>query len=155
VFPDDYELAVEATDSLGVIGNSAPVSIEVLTPMDNLPPEVVLLNPAEGAILHLDEDGILFEAEALDPDGTILRVDYYANDQWLGSVASSPYTFLWTDLEPPGRTRFWWLAASSMWPGVSAGLPVSIGTTWRPSIRSPDKPRTGIRMWMVRSRQWR
>ncbi len=39
-------------------------------------------------------------AEASDPDGSIARVDFFAGSRLIGSGHRSPYSILWTGLEP-------------------------------------------------------
>jgi len=61
----------------------------------NLPPSVTLLKPSSGATFPPSTD-ITLEAEASDPDGTILRVDFFDGPAWLGSATVEPYTFVWS-----------------------------------------------------------
>ncbi len=62
----------------------------------NLPPVVSLTSPTggvfvSGATLNLG-------AAAFDPDGTILKVEFFNGASKLGEDASSPYTFAWPNL---------------------------------------------------------
>ena len=63
-------------------------------PVD-VPPTVALTGPAEGATFTAPA-AISFTADAADSDGTVKRVDFYANGTLVGSDATSPYQFAWT-----------------------------------------------------------
>ncbi|MGM0599959.1 MAG: Ig-like domain-containing protein [Candidatus Rifleibacteriota bacterium] len=54
-------------------------------------PSVVLKNPASGNSYSVG-DNIVFEAVASDTDGSIARVEFFAEDIKLGSDTSEPYT---------------------------------------------------------------
>ena len=66
----------------------------------NLAPTVALTAPADGAILELP-GGILLTAEAHDPDGAILRVEFRADGAVLHTDTTPPYSFTWAN-PPPG-----------------------------------------------------
>ena len=61
----------------------------------NAAPTVTLTGPAEGATYTVPA-AINFAADAADSDGTVKRVDFYANGTLVGSDATSPYQFAWT-----------------------------------------------------------
>ena len=61
----------------------------------NVPPTVTLTGPAEAAT-YTAPATIAFAANAADSDGTVKRVDFYANGTLVGSDATSPYQFAWT-----------------------------------------------------------
>jgi hypothetical protein len=63
-------------------------------PQGNLPPSIGITSPAEGATL-LEGSTILITAEALDSDGTVTAVDFYADGNLLGSDTSAPFSFSW------------------------------------------------------------
>lgn len=46
---------------------------------------------------YLEGDSILLQAEAIDTNGTVKSVDYYANGKLLGSTTESPWEFNWTN----------------------------------------------------------
>ena len=58
-------------------------------PVDT-PPTVTLTGPAEGQI-YTTPATIAFTANAADSDGTVKRVDFYANSTLVATSASSPY----------------------------------------------------------------
>jgi hypothetical protein len=97
-----YTLTARATDNLGASTTSGPVNIAV--GKTNLPPLVVLTAPAYCGAFDT-ASGIDLNADAVDPDGSVVRVDYYAGDTLVGSAANpssysagTVYPFHWTGM---------------------------------------------------------
>ncbi len=65
----------------------------------NLPPSVSVTNPVGGASFASGTP-IAIQADASDADGTVTRVDFFANGQPLGSSFSPPYGVLVSSLVP-------------------------------------------------------
>lgn len=61
----------------------------------NIPPAVTLLTPANGATTLLGS-GFTLTADASDVDGTVAKVEYYADAQKIGLATVTPYTVTWT-----------------------------------------------------------
>src|SRR5260221_4183851 len=64
-------------------------SITVVAP--NQPPSVNITSPAEGATFSPGAN-ITMTASATDPDGSVARVDFFANGSPVGSLSTAPYT---------------------------------------------------------------
>ena len=64
-------------------------------PPADVPPTVSLTGPAAGTS-YTTPALINYAATASDSDGTVKRVDFYANGTLVGSAATSPYQFGWT-----------------------------------------------------------
>jgi hypothetical protein len=62
----------------------------------NSPPRVTLTNPSDLQTCYLPSN-IVLAADATDLDGSISRVDFYADSQRLGSATNPPFTFTWTN----------------------------------------------------------
>ena len=92
-----YSLTAKATDNLGVTAISAPASVSVTA---NAPPVVSLGAPAPGARFFAPAT-IPLAASASDPDGTIARVDFYANGRLVATSTSAPFNAVW-DGAPAG-----------------------------------------------------
>jgi hypothetical protein len=88
-----YTLRAVAIDNAGASGTSAPVSATVVAP--NQAPTVSLAAPAGPFTAPA---AITLNATAADADGTIARVDFYQGSALLGSDASAPYAFGWTNV---------------------------------------------------------
>ncbi len=71
------------------------VTARPLSPTSTPPPTVSLTGPANGAT-YTAPANMSITATASDSNGTVSRVDFYAGGTFLGSDASSPYSFNWT-----------------------------------------------------------
>ncbi|MBC8035536.1 MAG: hypothetical protein H7Y03_15410, partial [Chitinophagaceae bacterium] len=63
----------------------------------NQPPVSDLLAPVNNSAYATGSD-IFFTAAASDSDGTVSKVDFYQNNILLGTVASAPYNFVWSNV---------------------------------------------------------
>jgi len=86
-----YVLTAVATDNLGSGAVSNPVSITV-----NAPPNVNLTSPGAGTNFPANTP-ITINASASDSDGTIAKVEFFANSNKLGEVTNGPYVFTWNN----------------------------------------------------------
>ena len=66
-------------------------------PPPNQPPAVSLTSPAAGTAFTAPAT-VNLAASATDSDGTITRVEFYANGTLVGTDTSSPYQFSWTNI---------------------------------------------------------
>ena len=78
-----------STDSNGRIAVSEPVTFRV-----NAPPTVTLTSPANGAVFTAPAN-ISLKASASDSDGSIAKVEFFANGTLVGTDTSSPYSLTW------------------------------------------------------------
>ncbi len=95
--PGNFQLEARAVDQFGESAESKHVSLVV----SNLPPVVNLIFPTNNTTLAQPAK-IEIVAEASDPDGTVARVNFYANDHLIGTVKQSPYKFVWDGI-PAGK----------------------------------------------------
>jgi regulation of enolase protein 1 (concanavalin A-like superfamily) len=91
-----YSLTAVVTDNAGATATSSPVSVTV-TAAANTPPTVSISAPATGAS-YTAPATIAFSATAADTDGTVTRVDFYANGQLRGSDTTGPFTYTWSSV---------------------------------------------------------
>ena len=87
-----------AKDSLGNTLSSAPVYI-FLSVAGNKPPTAVIISPLNNA-QFLTPASIAINATAADSDGSIFKVDFFADSTLIGSTTQSPYSFTWTGASP-------------------------------------------------------
>src|SRR5262249_10892841 len=66
-------------------------------PPGNQPPTVSLTSPPNGAT-YTAPAAITVTATAGDSDGSITRVDFYANGSVIGTAFSAPYTITWSNV---------------------------------------------------------
>ena len=76
---------------------SAPATTSVT--IANLPPVVTLTSPADGAVLPASLP-VALEADALDPDGVVVRVEFYAGEVKVGEDLSPPFAATWSGMAP-------------------------------------------------------
>ena len=93
-----YSLTAVATDSLGVPGTSAPVSVTVA--QDQAPTVSMTAVPAPG-FTGIGPETIDLAATAFSPDETIASVTFYYNGTTkIATGKSPPYKFAWTKVQP-------------------------------------------------------
>ena len=78
---------------------------EFLPPLDagsstNQKPTVSVTSPPDGANLVFTNPAatLAITADAFDPDGSVTRVEFFANANKLGESSASPYRLLWSNL---------------------------------------------------------
>ncbi|HVY68611.1 MAG TPA: Ig-like domain-containing protein, partial [Verrucomicrobiae bacterium] len=89
-----YWGAIAGTGPIGYLDNLTTTGAVVT--VTNSAPAVSLTGPTNNAT-YITPSTITFTATASDPDGTIKRVDFYANNQLVGSANGAPYGFDWVD----------------------------------------------------------
>lgn len=90
-----YAVTAVAYDDNGTSTVSTAIEIELEI---NELPIVTMTSPTPGTYENND---LTITAEATDPDGSISKVDFYANGTLIGTENSSPYSFSW---EPENGT---------------------------------------------------
>jgi hypothetical protein len=96
-----YIITAKATDNSGAVTTSSAISITVNTPVNNIAPVVSITAPANNAVFT-GPASITIAADASDADGTISSVQFYNGATLLGTDATSPYSFSWSNV--PGGT---------------------------------------------------
>ncbi len=89
-----YALTAKATDDRGAATTSAVINVKV-----NKLPTVTITAPANNATIVLPAT-ITINATASDSDGTVSKVDFYHDGVLLGTDATSPYSYAWTNATP-------------------------------------------------------
>ena len=97
VAPGQYTLTAVATDNKNATTTSMSVSIVVVAP--NVPPTVALTAPAFGASF-VAPVSITVTASAADADGSVTSVTFFVDGVPVSSDSSSPYSFLWSNVQP-------------------------------------------------------
>jgi hypothetical protein len=120
--PGLYKLVARAVDNRLGMGDSEPVYVSVV----NQPPVVSLGSPANGAAFHLPTN-IVLEASAADPDGAVVRVDFYSDGLFLDSAMTPPYRLVWTNASSGSHNLT--AAATDNLGVISVSDPVTITNT--------------------------
>lgn len=107
----------------------------LLTPntAQNIPPTVQITSPTTNANI-VDPSAITISAAAADADGTVVRVEFYADGNLIGTATSSPFTFLWTTYRS-NRTYTLTARAFDNAGAMTVSAPVSITTGINTAIR--------------------
>ncbi|MES2693623.1 MAG: Ig-like domain-containing protein [Verrucomicrobiota bacterium] len=91
-----FTLTAIATDSFGQQATSNPVAATVVAGSTSLP-AVFLTSTPTGTNVAVNSS-VFVSAAALDFDGVIQTVEFYANNQLIGSAAAAPYFTVWTPI---------------------------------------------------------
>jgi Big-like domain-containing protein/glucodextranase-like protein len=125
-----YALTARAIDDLGGVKASAPVTITVT---DNFAPTVTLTSPAAGT-QYAAPATIVMSAIAADGDGSIARVEFYADSTLIGSSSAAAYTATWSGvaagLHSLTARAFDNLGASAL----SVAIPVTVVANAAPAV---------------------
>jgi hypothetical protein len=89
-----YAITAVATDNLGASTTSAVVNVTVTAPA-NAAPTVMLTAPVSGSS-YVAPATISLAANAADSDGSVARVEFFANGSKIGEDTSAPYTLNWS-----------------------------------------------------------
>jgi CubicO group peptidase (beta-lactamase class C family) len=100
VSPGSYALTARSTDNAGATTTSAPVSIAVT---GNAAPSVAITSPVPNTSFRA-RSSIAIAATAQDPDGSVAEVTFLAGTTVLGTDATAPYSFTWTNVAPGSYT---------------------------------------------------
>jgi hypothetical protein len=90
VAPGDYSLTATAKDKAGNTLTSDAVDVSVVT---NLPPNVVITKPKNGALI-LGPTNIKLQAAATDRDGAVAQVEFFNGTKSLGVVTNVPTIYI-------------------------------------------------------------
>jgi hypothetical protein len=91
-----YTLTARATDNSGAVTTSSAITVVVANPA-NIAPTVSITSPANNAGFTAPAS-ITINANAADADGTVSNVQFFNGTILLGSDATSPYSFAWTNV---------------------------------------------------------
>ncbi|MES2321014.1 MAG: Ig-like domain-containing protein [Pseudomonadota bacterium] len=125
-----YSITSKATDNLGAVTTSAPLTVTV---NPNVLPSVALTAPAAGANF-IAPATVAMSATASDSDGSIAKVAYYRDATLIGSSTTAPYLVNWTNA--PAGTYSVTARATDDKGGVttSAAVPVLVKVNELPSV---------------------
>jgi len=140
-----FSLTAVATDTSGAVVSSDPVSVVVQTPGTNpgpTPPNqspiVRITNPLEGSVFR-EGSTITLSADATDPDGPSLRVEFFDGMTSIGSATLIPFVVSFTGATVgPHSIR---AVATDAIGASTSSVPVSITVT--PSSTTTSSSPTG------------
>lgn len=91
-----YAITARATDNAGAVTTSSVVNVTVNAPNNQLP-TVSLTAPANNTNYNAPAS-ITISANASDADGSVSKVEFYNGSSLLGSDASAPYSYTWSNV---------------------------------------------------------
>jgi uncharacterized protein YjbI with pentapeptide repeats len=86
-----YPITARAFDDDNAAATTAPVTVNVLPEANNQPPTAVITSPKNGATVYRFW-GANFDATASDPDGVVVKVEFYSGTTLLSTDTHAPYT---------------------------------------------------------------
>ncbi len=90
--PGEFTLIARAYDEAGAFSDSAPAAITF--DAFNRPPTIALTSPNIEQVFNSSAT-ITISATASDPDGAVSRVEFYADETLLATLAVPPFTYQW------------------------------------------------------------
>jgi hypothetical protein len=87
-----YSITAKATDNAGAVTTSAIVKVMV-----NALPVIKIASPVANAVFTAPAN-VVINADAIDSDGNISKVEFYNGSVFLGADETSPYSYSWTNL---------------------------------------------------------
>jgi len=121
-----YALTAVATDSAGAVTASEPVGFTVATAL-NRPPTVALIAPADGSTFT-SPASIRLEAVADDPDGTVVKVEFYSEASNVGEASAPPFVCDWLNVAPGGYALTAKATDDAGTAAISAPVAISVAT---------------------------
>ena len=97
-----FVITAKAYDLDGGITTSQPVTVNVISSPNNLPPTVTITSPANNATVSRSS-GTIIRANAGDSDGTVVKVEFYVGSTLLGTDTSAAFSLFWI---PTARGTF-------------------------------------------------
>lgn len=90
-----YDIKAIAYDDKGATTSSSTAKVTVQAPLAvNILPTVNITSPVNGQIIE-SIDGVKVSANATDKDGTIKKIEFFANGTLIGTQIDYPYWFNW------------------------------------------------------------
>ncbi|KDM89921.1 Ig-like domain-containing protein [Photobacterium galatheae] len=90
----NHTVTAVVTDNQGA-SRSDSVSVFVKAEGNNQPPSVTVTNPTASSQIA-ESDVVTLSANAVDQDGTVTAVEFYVDDQLVGSANAEPFQVNWT-----------------------------------------------------------
>jgi len=94
-----FSLTAIATDNSGAKTTSLAISITVNDPVpENQSPVITLSSPTKGK-RYIKPANITIDADTYDPDGTVIKVEFFNETKKLAEVTTGPWSFTWKDVD--------------------------------------------------------
>jgi hypothetical protein len=115
------------------------IELEAWSAPASQPPVVTLVNATSGPITA-GVTAVQLQADASDGDGTVTKVDFYANGDLLGTDASGAYTWVWT----PAQAGTYQVTAVATDDSLAATTSTAVQVVVSPNSPTPNPGRTNV-----------
>lgn len=133
----NHRLTAKVTDERGATAVSPEVRIEIIKA--NVPPVIQIISPNNGEIF-LEGDDIRIEAEAMDSDGQVVKVEFFSNGNLIGTRTSPPFVASLNNVKP-GRYEITAKATDDQGKATSSNLvTVVVESENRPPVVTITSP---------------
>jgi alpha-tubulin suppressor-like RCC1 family protein len=122
----NYNITAKAADNHGLMATSSVVVVKV-----DASPLVSITSPQNGD-MFTPPTNIIINVNATDADGTIVGVDFYDGMNKLGTIATAPYSLVWSNV--PGGNHILHAAATDNSGRTTTSSDVSINVYSTPVI---------------------
>ncbi|MGE4181467.1 MAG: Ig-like domain-containing protein [Limisphaerales bacterium] len=118
-----YALRAQVFDDRGASVKSEFVNITVNP--TNFPPRVRIAEPVAN-MAYGTPASLVVRANAQDPDGSVVRVEFFAGTRSLGVATSAPFEVLWDNIPAGEHVLTAWATDNAGVVGTSFGVPIRI-----------------------------
>ena len=145
-----YTVTARAVDTLGLF-TDASVSVSVNPPVvTNRAPVISISSPLDGSTFTAPA-GVSVSATASDPDGNLLRVEYFQGTVKLGEAAAAPFAFSVNNLDA-GNYTFSAKATDTLGLTATATINVRVLTRQLQSLKGVPVPEPSTLTAFVKNR---
>jgi hypothetical protein len=126
----NHSLVAVAVDSSAVSTSSNAVNVRL-----NDPPVIALTSPATGSVVPAATTNLTLTANANDWDGSVRRVDFFANGSLIGASATAgvnQYSVAWQN--PPAGTYSLTAVATDNYDATKTSAPISVRVNATPTV---------------------
>ncbi len=111
----------------GLVGSGGRLNLfsALLGGSGEVPPQVSVTQPVTGQSF-IAPASIAIQASATDADGTIAKVDFFANGQFVGSDTTSPYAVTWSGVSAGSYSITAVATDNRAFTTTSAAVPISV-----------------------------
>ncbi len=128
----DETVSVTITNHTSYLVGSPSNATVVLHDNDNVPPAISITSPSNNTVFPLTPANVVITVSVNDPDGTIARVEFYVDGNYLDENASSPFGFTWTNA-PAGSNAITARAIDNLG-STAVSAPVAVVLNAQPSV---------------------
>jgi hypothetical protein len=128
----DETVTVTITNNAAYLIGAPPAATVIIQDEDNAPPVITITAPTNGQMFVRTPTNVNITVSVNDPDGTIARVEFFADGVLLGEVTNAPFNFTWTNA--PAGTNALTARATDNLGSTAISTPVQVILNAQPAI---------------------